>query len=106
MPKFLFIASYTAEGAKGLLGAGGSDRRDAVEQLAKSVGGSMESFHFAFGADDAFVICDLPDNEAAAAVGLTVGASGKATVRTVALLTPEQVDTATKRSPTYRPPGG
>ena len=106
MPKFLFVASYSPEGVKGLLGEGGTPRRDAVEQLAKSVGGSLESFHFAFGADDAFVICDLPDNEAAASIGLTVSASGKAAVRTVALLTPEQIDTATKRSPTYRTPGG
>jgi len=44
-------------------------------------------------------------DEAAAAIGLTVGASGKASVRTVTLLTPEQVDAAAKRTPTYRAPG-
>jgi uncharacterized protein with GYD domain len=106
MPKFLFVAEYSPEGVKGLLAEGGTARRDAIEKLAASVGGSLESFHFAFGADDAFVVCDLPDNTAAAAIGLTVGASGKAAVRTVALLTPEEVDAAAKQSPTYRPPGG
>jgi uncharacterized protein with GYD domain len=106
MPKYLFVASYTTEGLLGVLEEGGSGRREAVEQLAKSVGGSLESFHFAFGEEDAFVICDLPDNEAAAAIGLTVSASGRATVRTVPLLTPEQIDAATKLSPAYRVPGG
>ena len=48
---------------------------------------------------------DLPDNEAAAAVAMTVNASGGATVSTVVLLTPEQVDEAAKRSVDYRPPG-
>ena len=106
MPKYLFIATYSPEGVRGVLDEGGTGRRSAVEQLATSLGGSLESFYFAFGADDAFVVCDLPDNEAAAAVGLTVSAAGKAGLRTVALLTCEQVDAAAKLSPTYRPPGG
>ena len=49
---------------------------------------------------------DLPDNESAAAVALTVNAAGGATVKTVVLLTPEEVDAAGKRSVDYRPPGG
>lgn len=105
MPKYLIKASYTMEGAKGVQSAGGSSRRDAVAALAKGVGGQLESFHFGFGDTDAYVIVDLPDNETAAAVAITVNASGGATVETVALLTPEEVDAAAKRSVDYRPPG-
>jgi uncharacterized protein with GYD domain len=106
MPKFLIEASYTLDGVKGVQTAGGSSRRDAVAQLAESVGGRLESFHFGFGNRDAYVILDLPDNESAAAVALTVNAAGGATVRTIVLLTPEEVDAAAKRSVDYRPPGG
>ena len=106
MPKFMFEASYTQDGVKGVQSAGGSSRRDAVAQVAKSVGGKLESFHFAFGESDAYVIVDLPDNESAAAVALTVNAAGGAVVKTVVLLTPEEVDAASKRSADYRPPGG
>jgi len=105
VPKFLFQASYTLDGVKGVQSAGGSARRDAVEQVAESVGGRVESFHFAFGEHDAYVIVELPDNESATAVALTVNAAGGATVRTVVLLTPEEVDAAAKRSVEYRPPG-
>ena len=105
MPKFLLEASYTQEGVKGVQSAGGSSRRDAVAQVAESVGGKLESFHFAFGDRDAYVIVDVPDNESAAAVALTVNAAGGATVKTVVLLTPEEVDAAAKRSVDYRPPG-
>jgi uncharacterized protein with GYD domain len=105
MPKFLFEASYSPEGVKGVQSAGGSSRRDAVAHVAESVGGRLESFHFAFGDRDAYVIVDLPDNESAAAVALTVNAAGAASVRTVVLLTPEEVDTAANRSVEYRPPG-
>lgn len=106
MPKYLFRASYTIDGVRGLQKDGGSARRAAVEEVAKSVGGTLETFYFAFGEDDAYVIADLPDNEAAAAIAITVGAAGGATTRTVVLLTPEQVDEASQRSVTYRPPGG
>ena len=105
MPKYLIEASYTLEGVKGVQGAGGSSRRDAVAAVAESVGGRLESFHFAFGDSDAFVIVDLPNNESAAAVALTVNAAGGAVVKTVVLLTPEEVDAAAKRSVDYRPPG-
>ena len=105
MPKFLLEATYTQEGVKGVQSAGGSSRRDAVAQVAESVGGKLESFHFAFGDRDAYVIVDVPDNESAAAVALTVNAAGGATVKTVVLLTPEEVDAAAKRSVDYRPPG-
>lgn len=105
MPKFLFEVSYTRDGIKGVQSAGGSSRRDAVAQLAESVGGQLESFYFAFGDRDAYVIVDLPDNETATAVALTVNAAGGATVRTVVLSTPDDVDAAAKRSVEYRPPG-
>lgn len=105
MPKYLIEASYTLEGVKGVQGAGGSSRRDAVAAVAESIGGRLESFHFAFGDSDAFVIVDLPDNESAAAVALTVNAAGGAVVKTVVLLTPEEVDAAARRSVDYRPPG-
>lgn len=105
MPKFLFEASYTLEGVKGVRDAGGSSRRDAVAQVAESVGGRLESFYFAFGDRDAYVVADLPDNESATAIALTVNAAGGATVKTVVLLTPEEVDAAAQRSVEYRPPG-
>ena len=105
MPKFLFEASYTLDGVKGVQSAGGSSRREAVAQVAESVGGQLEAFYFAFGDRDAYVIVDLPDNESATAVALTVNATGGATVKTVVLLTPEEVDAAAQRSVEYRPPG-
>ena len=104
MPKFLFEAMYTQDGIRGVQSGGGSSRRDAVAQVAESVGGKLESFHFAFGERDAYVIADLPDNESAAAVALTVNASGGANVKTVVLLTPEEVDAASQRSADYRSP--
>ena len=106
MPKFLWKASYTAEGARGVAKDGGTSRRDAVRTATESVGGTLEAFYFAFGDSDAYVIADLPDNEAAAAVAIAVNGSDRASVQTVTLLSPEQIDAATKRSVDFRPAGG
>jgi uncharacterized protein with GYD domain len=105
MAKFLFQANYTPEGAKGIIKDGGSARRAAIEKAVTGLGGRLEAFYFAFGGVDAYVIVDLPDNVTAAAMGLAVGQSGLASTKTVVLLTPEEVDTATKKSVTYRGPG-
>jgi len=105
MAKYLIQANYIGEGIKGLLKEGGSSRRKVVDELLASVGGKVESFYYAFGDTDAFVIVDVPDNVTAAAVALTVGASGAVTLKTTVLMTPEEVDQATKKSPAYRAPG-
>ena len=105
MPKYLLQVTYTAEGTKGLLKDGGSKRRSAAQALIKSLGGNLEALYFAFGEPDVYAIADLPDNVSVAAASLTLGASGAATGKTVVLLTPEEVDQATKKTASYTPPG-
>ena len=60
MPKYLIEASYETEGVKGVASKGGTARRDAVGALIGSMGGKMESFYFAFGDADVYVISELP----------------------------------------------
>jgi uncharacterized protein with GYD domain len=105
MPKYLFEATYTAEGAKGIIKEGGSGRRAAVEKALAGLGGRLEGFYFAFGSVDVYAIADLPDNVTAAALALAVGQSGLASTRTVVLLTAEEADAATKKAVAYRGPG-
>ena len=105
MAKYLIIASYTAEGMKGVISKGGSARRDAVAKTVADLGGQVDSFYFAFGDEDAYVTVDLPDNTSAAAIGMAVGASGMVRTKTVVLLTPEEIDKAAKTQLAYRAPG-
>jgi uncharacterized protein with GYD domain len=106
MPRYLIEASYTRDGVEGVRAKGGSSRRDAVAHAVEGLGGSLESFYFAFGEHDAFVTVDLPDDIAAAAIALSVNAAGGATTKTTPLLTVDQVDEAARRSVEYTPPGG
>jgi uncharacterized protein with GYD domain len=105
MPKYMARANYTAEGAKGLLAEGGTARRAAAAAAAESVGGTIESFFYAFGDTDVYGVADFPDDASATAFSLMVNGTGAVSLSLVPLMSPEEVDAAAQKSPTYRPPG-
>lgn len=105
MPKYLLQVSYTASGAQGVMKECGSSRRDTVAKLLADAGGTLDEFYFTFGEDDVITIVDLPDHASVAALSMTIGASGAASVKTTVLLTPEEIDQAAGRSVSYRAPG-
>lgn len=106
MAKYMFQGSYSLEGARGLLREGGTRRREAVDALVKSLGGRLESFYYAFGNTDLYMIVDLPDHAAAAAASVIVAASGAGRWRTVVLMGPEDMDRAARSGGDYRAPAG
>jgi len=105
MPKYLIQGRFNSEGIKGVLAEGGSARRAAVEKMVSNLGGRLESYNFSFGAQDAVLIVELPDNATAAAISMTAAASGVVATSTTPLLTPEEVDAAARKNVEYTPPG-
>ncbi len=105
MTKYLFEANYVGEGIKGLMREGGTKRRDALVDALKSVGGTLECFYYAFGDTDVLGVFDVPDQASAAALSLMINSTGTVTVRLKPLMTPEDVDAASKLTPSYRAPG-
>ena len=105
MPKFLLQANYTAEGARGLHKDGGTKRREAAANAAKSLGGQLEAFYFSFGQQDAVCICDMPDAMSMAALCLAISETGSVETVTTPLLTPEDMDHAVSKHSAYRKPG-
>ncbi len=105
MPKYLVQASYTSEGASGVIAEGGSARVDAVTKVTESLGGTLECFYFAFGDEDVFAIIELPDNTSAAALAMTIGATGLVSINTTVLISKEEIDAAARKSVAYRGPG-
>ena len=105
MPKFMVVATYGAEGARGLQKEGGTGRRAAVQKVVESVGGKVDGFYFAYGDRDAYVICDVPDAASGLAISLAVNASGSVRASTIPLITPEEMDAVAKKTVSYRAPG-
>jgi uncharacterized protein with GYD domain len=98
VPKYLIKATYTSDGSRRLLQDGGTKRRSAAEEALKNAGGRLEAFYFALGDTDAFVIVDAPDHVSVSAASLAINASGAVRTQTVVLLTPEEVDQASKKN--------
>ncbi|MGW3623687.1 GYD domain-containing protein [Streptomyces sp. NPDC000880] len=105
MAKYLFRVKLTVDGLKGLLKEGGTARREVVDRMVQSLGGRLESMHWAFGDEDVYVTVDLPSNAAAAAMGLITSAAGGVRTSTGVLLTPEEIDEAIRQKVDYRAPG-
>ena len=106
MAKYMLHVHYTLQGLKGVAAQGGTAREKAAREAAQSLGGSMDSFYFAFGDTDVVVIADFPDHVSAAALALAVGAGGGASVHTTVLVSPQEIDEAAKKQVTYQPPVG
>jgi uncharacterized protein with GYD domain len=106
MPTYLWRASYTTEGTKGLLKDGGTKRRAAVQQMVEKAGGKLHSFYYAFGEADVYAITEFPDSVTATAVSMAVNVSGAVSLNSTLLITPEELDAAAKKSIGYRAPGG
>jgi uncharacterized protein with GYD domain len=105
MKKYLIKASYNANGVKGLIEDGGTQRKLVVQKMLAGMGGKLESFYYAFGEHDAYIISELPDDVSAAAVGLRVNSTGLVSISTTVLLSPEDIDAASKKSISYKAPG-
>ena len=106
MAKYLVKGNYVGDGVTGLMQEGGTRRLEAAKAAIESVGGSMESFYYAFGDIDVYGVCEFPDAASATSFSLMVNASGAVTVSLTPLITAEDLDAAAAKSPTYRPPGG
>jgi uncharacterized protein with GYD domain len=105
MPKYLICGSYVDEGLKGLLKEGGTKRKELTKKAVESLGGTLEAFYFAYGDNDVYFIADQPESVNVIAGILMANASGAVKLKTIPLITPEEVDEAVKKSMDWRPPG-
>ncbi len=105
MPTYLWRASYTAAGAKGLMKEGGLKRRETVQQMVAKGGGKLHAFYFAIGETDVYAIAEFPDVASAIAFSLAANSSGSVSLHSTQLVTPEEMEAATKKTVEYRAPG-
>ena len=75
MAFYLYQVTYNAAASKAMIDHPHS-REDAARKAAESLGGKLHAFYFAFGAFDAVLICEFPDNVSAAACSMAVGSRG------------------------------
>jgi uncharacterized protein with GYD domain len=75
MAKFAVFFTFKGETIRSLMDKP-SDRAAVVSKLCEAAGGRMEAYYLMFGAWDGFVIADVADSKAAAAISLAVSSTG------------------------------
>ncbi len=105
MPKYLYQASYTADGMRGLQKDTASGRMASAKAAIKSAGGKLESMYFSFGQDDVLCIVDFPDNATAASLSVAIAASGMVHGIMTPLLTAGELDKGLGKKMKYKAPG-
>ncbi|MGF1561717.1 MAG: GYD domain-containing protein [Geminicoccaceae bacterium] len=81
MPTFITLATWTEQGIKDVKQSGA--RYDAFKALVESKGGAVRSLYMTMGAHDLIVTYDLPSDDAAAEVALTLGQGGNIRTQTL-----------------------
>jgi uncharacterized protein with GYD domain len=105
MPKYLFQATYTADGIKGLERDKAAGRKAALTKAVESLGGKVEAFYLSFGEHDWVLLADLPDNASATAFSLAVSGSGLLRTTTTPLMSVEETEMAFQKKARFQAPG-
>jgi uncharacterized protein with GYD domain len=103
----MILSNLTGNTIKGFV-AEPSDRPAVIQELAESVGGSLESYYFMFGQYDVAVVLSLPDSHAAAAISFAAASSGAFTrFETHELIEASDLAAIAERARgiAYQPPG-
>jgi uncharacterized protein with GYD domain len=106
MPLYLGRFSYSPSAIKAMIDRP-QDRKKAAAEVAKSLGGKLVGFWFAFGEFDGVFLLEAPDNATAAALAMAVGASGALSkIETTVLFDMSEAQEAMRKAAaaTYRPP--
>ena len=81
MATYVALANYTQKGIENLKDS--PKRLDAFKEALKKANGELKSFHLTMGRYDLVVTYELPDDEAAAKVALTLGSLGNIRTETL-----------------------
>ena len=93
MAKYVILVNWTEKGASEAKDTTNRARR--VEQMAKDLGGKVDMFLWTLGRYDIIAICDAPDDETAALLGLKVGALGTVRTETLRAFTADEIGSIT-----------
>ncbi|PKB82192.1 MAG: GYD domain-containing protein [SAR202 cluster bacterium Io17-Chloro-G9] len=108
MPRYLIQASYNQSGISDLV-HNPQDRAAVIRTVIERMGGTLESFYYAFGDYDVVAIGEFPDNATAAALAMAVGSGGALRdYKTTVLMSMDEAIEAMRKAggAGYRPPGG
>ena len=105
MGKYLYRLQYTRAGLDGTVKEGFAKREAYFRKSVDGLGGTTEAAYWAYGDTDVFIVVDLPGQDKATGLALSLAETGSFRVTTTTLLTAAEMDAAAKHMPSYRAAG-
>lgn len=105
MGKYLYRLVYNKAGLDGTVKEGFAKREAYFRKAVEGLGGTTEVAYWAYGDTDVFVVVDLPSQEKATGLALSLAETGSYRITTTTLLTGAEMDAAARHMPSYRAPG-
>ena len=90
MPTYIALCNFTEQGIRNVKDT--TKRADAVREAAKKRGVDMTHIFWTMGNHDLVTIIEAPDDAAATAFSLAVGAAGNIRTQTLRAHTKEEMD--------------
>ena len=88
MPSYLTLGNWTDQGMRNV--KDGPQRLDGVKKAAEAAGGRLIFFYMTMGQYDFAALVELPDDDSAARLLLTVGGQGNVHTTTVRAFTEDE----------------
>ncbi len=88
MPSYLALLNWTEQGIRNVKDS--PQRLDAIKEAAKAAGGKLVFFYMTMGEYDAACLLELPNDEVAAKLILSVGRQGNVRTKTLKAFTDQE----------------
>jgi uncharacterized protein with GYD domain len=90
MVRYITLSNFTDQGIRNVKDT--TKRADAVKEAAKKFGANMTQIYWTVGHYDLVAIIEAPDEEAAAAFALAIGAAGNIRTQTLRAFSKEEMN--------------
>jgi uncharacterized protein with GYD domain len=88
MPTYVTLIKLTQKGVENIKES--PTRLDVAKELFKSMGSELKAFYLAMGRYDAVVIGEVPDDETATKLALTISSAGAIRTETLRVYTEDE----------------
>ncbi len=89
MANYIILGNFTDQGIRNVKET--TERADAVRSMAEKIGATIKDIYWTLGSYDIVAVLEAPDDEAATALGLSIGSLGNVRTQTLRAFTAEEI---------------
>jgi uncharacterized protein with GYD domain len=95
MATYIVLGHFTEQGIRNVKDT--TKRAESLKEMAKKAGATVKELYWTLGQYDVAAIIDAPDEAAATALGLSIGAAGNVRTQTLRAFTAAEIGPIVKK---------